>query len=37
MSSAEMLRSAQVPENRIQQATGIDFAQLDAWINSGRP
>ncbi len=37
LSSAEMLRSAQVPEDRIRQATGINFAQLDSWIRSGRP
>ena len=37
LSSAEMLRTAQVSEDRIRQATGIAFAQLDAWIRSGRP
>ncbi|MEN9358519.1 MAG: hypothetical protein RL095_54 [Verrucomicrobiota bacterium] len=37
LSSAEMLRSAQVPEDRVRQGTGIGFAQLDAWIRSGRP
>ncbi len=35
--SAEMLRSAQVSEDRILQATGIDFAQLEDWICAGRP
>ena len=35
--SAEMLRSAQVSEDRIRQATGIDFAQLEDWIRAGRP
>jgi len=37
LSSAEMLRTAQMPEDRIRQTTGIDFAQLEAWIRSGRP
>jgi hypothetical protein len=37
LSSAEMLQAAQMSEDRIRQATGINFAQLDAWIQSGRP
>ena len=37
LTSAELLRNAQLTEAQIQKATGIDFAQLEAWINSGRP
>ena len=36
LTSAELLRNAQLSEAQISQATGIDFVQLDAWINSGR-
>ena len=35
--TAESLRDMNLSEAQIQKATGIDFAQLDAWINSGRP
>ena len=35
--AAESLRTAQVLEFQIISITGIDFAQLDAWIDTGRP